>query len=234
MTSEAHLLASLVRTAELPSAIGAPLWRPAQPRAPAIGAAHAATVASSETVAGQPFCLHQGRSGRIGRAPHTSTKPCLAGLICTECGTVDIGQLAALDGAHRVVRLPRGGTVGVRNASRGGVVSLPPPSTDGDADANLTAQAKREWETHVTPVKEQPVEVMQHAWTLFRRVYGAAGGPSSVNGNRGKALNGRPSPARRTAVRGSSVFALLAPAVARHGSDERGVHRQCLGGTNGQ
>ena len=46
-------------------------------------------------------------------------------------------------------------------------------------------QARTEWQNHITQVTDQPQEVMQHAWHIFKQVYDLNG---SVSGVKARAL----------------------------------------------
>ena len=106
------------------------------------------------------FCLHI----------HTTTS--VAGLFCSECGTV---VAPVVDGAPGLTRPP--------------IIPTPPVDIIGGAQgAADNPGARLEWDKHVHGVSDQPAEVMQHAWVIFQRVYALRG---AVGGNKARPGGGR-------------------------------------------
>lgn len=150
---------------------------------------HGVGVSTSRVVlpAPAPFCLH----------PHVTTSA--AGSMCRECGvvvgleSVSHGTGPPVDGANR--RQP---VVDLRVHHDGNVTSssdvVPPDPATTARHRSATAPTTpavvarqhclHEWHTHAAAIRDQPQEVMDRAFDIFRRVYEQ----QPVTGNKARAL----------------------------------------------
>ena len=94
---------------------------------------------------------------------HVTCCPTVAGMVCSDCGTVMSNVNAGAESVHAAVSL-----------------KIPEPSSTIVTGAEAVPAARQEWDTHTRALQDQPSEVLQNAWVIFQRVYSVGGAVSGV------------------------------------------------------